>query len=140
MVIDLKNGITQTKERQRSSWNIHRQPTCSSRQSSSPNKRSRLCEKVDRRVRVDRQAPWCSEGLATLWQARLRSCLREKVAPPRLCQDGFDDFAGDVGEAVVAALESECQPFVIESELVQDRCLEVVDMHGVFSDAESEFV
>ena len=50
------------------------------------------------------------------------------------------DMPVHIGEAVVAALEAVGQVFVIEAELVEDRCLEVVDMNALVGDAEAQFV
>ena len=55
-------------------------------------------------------------------------------------QDAVDDVAVDVGEAVIAALVVEREPFVVEAETVEDGGLEVVDVDRVFSDVESEVV
>ena len=53
-----------------------------------------------------------------------------------LGQETFDDVAVDVGQAVVAALKLERQFLVIDSETVQHRRVQVVNMHRVFNDIE----
>src|ERR1051326_170338 len=49
-------------------------------------------------------------------------------------QDALDDFAGNIGEAIVATLESESQAGVVEAELLQDGGLEIVHEDGVVGD------
>ena len=39
-------------------------------------------------------------------------------------------FAGDVGQAEVAAAEAEGQAFVVDAQAVQDRGVQVVDVDG----------
>ena len=55
-----------------------------------------------------------------------------------------DDFGHhltmDIGESVIAALEAEGEPQVIESEEVEDGGVEVVDMESAVGGAEAEFV
>ena len=46
----------------------------------------------------------------------------------------------DVGQTVVAALEAERQAFVVEAQCVQQRRVQVVDVHGVFDDVVAELV
>ncbi len=55
-------------------------------------------------------------------------------------QERADEFAVDVGEAVVASLELEGQAFVIEAEQVEQGGVDVVDMGGLIDGIESEFV
>ena len=57
-----------------------------------------------------------------------------------LREDGLDAFAGDVGEAEIAAFESVDEAFVVEAEEVEDSGLDVVDVDGVFGDLHAEFV
>src|SRR4030095_10405879 len=52
----------------------------------------------------------------------------------------FHDFAGDVGEAKVAALEAVGEAQVIEAEEVEDRGVEIVDMHRVARDVPADLV
>ena len=49
-------------------------------------------------------------------------------------------MAVHVGQAEVAALESEGEPFVVDAEQVQDRGLEVVDVDRVAGDVHAEVV
>ena len=44
------------------------------------------------------------------------------------------DFSVDIGDAVVAALEAEGQPFVVDPEAMQDRRIEVVNVDRVADD------
>ena len=46
-------------------------------------------------------------------------------------QDRLDHVAVHVGQAVVAALELERQPGVVDAQAVQDRGVQVVDVDGV---------
>ena len=48
-----------------------------------------------------------------------------------LGEDGFDDLAVDVGEAVASALEFVGELFVVEAHLVEDGGMEIVDVDGV---------
>ena len=50
------------------------------------------------------------------------------------------DVAVDVGEAVVAALVTESQLFVIDAKEVEAGGMEVVDVDQVLGDTEAEFV
>src|SRR3954463_1925867 len=56
------------------------------------------------------------------------SCARRNF---RSREQRFDDFALDISKAIIAALKTERQPLVIESEQVQNRRLQVMDMHLV---------
>ena len=49
-------------------------------------------------------------------------------------------MAVDVGEPVVAALETVGEPLVIEAEQVHDRRLQIVHVHLILRDAEPELV
>ena len=51
-----------------------------------------------------------------------------------LGQQLFDDLAVHVGQAVVAALELERQPGVVDAQAVQDRGVQVVDVDAVVRD------
>ena len=55
-------------------------------------------------------------------------------------QDFVNDFAVDVGESVVAALESIGKLFVIESKLVEQRGVKVMNMDLLFDDVETELI
>jgi hypothetical protein len=52
----------------------------------------------------------------------------------------FHDFAMDVGEAVVAALEAVGEPGVVEAEQVQRGGVEVVNVNWVFDDVIAEVI
>src|SRR5262249_38576967 len=49
-------------------------------------------------------------------------------------------FAVHVGQAIVAALEAEGEPGVVDAEEVEDRCLEIEGAHGIFDDVVAEVV
>ena len=55
-------------------------------------------------------------------------------------QDFRHDFAVDIREAVVAALEAVREFGVIEAELVQDRGLQVVNVDGLLRDVVADLV
>src|SRR6187402_1376919 len=56
----------------------------------------------------------------------------ERKATMLLRQYLFDHMPRDIGEAKVAALEAVRQAFVVESQEVQNRSLQVVDVDGIF--------
>lgn len=49
-------------------------------------------------------------------------------------------MAVDVGESIVAALEFEGELFVVDTEKVEDRSLEVVDVDFVFHGIEADVI
>src|ERR1041384_6846954 len=55
-------------------------------------------------------------------------------------QDAFDHLTVNVCEPVLTALKAIGQPFVIETEAAQNRCLEIVDVDGVFRDVKGKVV
>ncbi len=55
-------------------------------------------------------------------------------------QNWADDRAGDVGQAVVAALVLERQPRVVDAQAMQDRGVQVVDVDRVAGDVVAEVV
>src|SRR5258707_14414214 len=55
-------------------------------------------------------------------------------------EDWFHDFAADIGEAEVAALELEREPRVIDAEQVQDRRVEIVNVHRIAHDVVAKIV
>lgn len=57
-----------------------------------------------------------------------------------LRKDSLDDFAVDIGEAVVTALEAVGEFFVIEAQEMHPGGLEVVDVDGVLRDREAEVI
>ena len=60
-----------------------------------------------------------------------------QAVPPNAglsCEHGFHDFAMYVGQAIVAALEFECQPRVIDTQAVQQRGVQIVDVDWVLGD------
>ena len=46
----------------------------------------------------------------------------------------------DAGEAEIETAQAECQPLVIDPELMQDGGLQVVDVNGTLDDVEAEFI
>ena len=63
--------------------------------------------------------------------------VREKVP---LRKNTFDHFAVNIGQPVIPALESIGQSRVVESKLMQDSGLQVMNMYFVFDNAEAEFI
>src|SRR3954466_9033567 len=57
-----------------------------------------------------------------------------------LSQQRFHDLAFDIGQPIIAALESEREPFVIEAEQMQNRRLQIVNENFVLRDAEAELI
>src|SRR6266850_1803939 len=57
-----------------------------------------------------------------------------------LRQERFDDFAFDVGQPKIAALESIGEFRVIEAEQVQQSRVEIMHVHLVLNDMKTEFV
>src|SRR5439155_2970923 len=57
-----------------------------------------------------------------------------------LRQDTPNHFTVDVGETEVAALEPVGEPFVVDAEAVQNRCVEIVNVYRVFEDVVTELV
>jgi hypothetical protein len=57
-----------------------------------------------------------------------------------LSNHSFDNVPVNVGQAVVPALEAISQTLVVDAELVQDRGLQVVDVHGVFGRAVTKVI
>lgn len=57
-----------------------------------------------------------------------------------LGDDGSDGIAEDVGEAELASLVSEGEFFVIDSELVEDGGIEIVDGDGIRGNAVAKVV
>ena len=52
-------------------------------------------------------------------------------------QDIFDDVAVNIGQSEVAALKAVGQARVIEAEQVQQRRIEVMDVHGIYHGIET---
>ena len=55
-------------------------------------------------------------------------------------QNGLHHMAVDVGESIVAALEFEGELFMVDTEKVKDRSLEVVDVDFVFHGIEADVI
>jgi hypothetical protein len=51
-----------------------------------------------------------------------------------LSERGFHNFAFDVSEPEVAALEAICQPLVIDAEAMQDGRLQIMDVYRILDD------
>src|SRR5687767_5058966 len=56
------------------------------------------------------------------------------------CEQLRDDFARDIGETKIAALEAVGQARVVEAEEMQDGCVEVVDVDRIFYDVPADVV
>ena len=52
----------------------------------------------------------------------------------------FDDFAMDVCQAEISTLKKVGQFFMIESQQMHHRCLEVMDVYWIFGNREAEFI
>src|SRR5688572_1380566 len=52
----------------------------------------------------------------------------------------FDHMAMNIRQAEVASRMAECKPFMIKAEQGQNRCVEVVNVNGLFSGLESKFI
>ena len=50
------------------------------------------------------------------------------------------DFAGDVGEAIFAALKFERQLFVVDAEQMQHRRVKIIDVHRILNDVKTDVV
>src|SRR5262245_58175508 len=59
---------------------------------------------------------------------------------PRLGQYLFHNLSLHIGQPEIATLVAECEFFVIETEQVEERGLEIVDLDFVPGNAEAEFV
>jgi hypothetical protein len=57
-----------------------------------------------------------------------------------LCQDVVDYFTVDVGQTIVAAGVAEGELLVVESQEVQDRGVEVVNVDSILANGDPEFV
>ncbi len=55
-------------------------------------------------------------------------------------QQLLDDVSRNVGNPKVAALEAVGQPFVVQAEQSQDRCVEIVHVNGRLGNAPSDIV
>jgi hypothetical protein len=70
-----------------------------------------------------------------------RQASRQNVlARIRLSENFRDQFAMHVGQPEITALETICQLRVVETELMQDRRVQVVDMDPILRDVETEIV
>ena len=82
-------------------------------------------------------------ALATGVVESILHAKNRRLAPCRSLDSGqqwLHDFAMHVGQAVVAALEFEGQPRVVEAQAVQQRRVQVVDVDWVLSDVVREIV
>jgi hypothetical protein len=55
-------------------------------------------------------------------------------------QNAIDDFTVDIGETIVAALETVGESGVVHSEQMQEGGVEIVNVDGIFCGLESEFI
>ena len=62
------------------------------------------------------------------------------VLSSELRQNSLDDFPVYIGEAIVSPLKSKGQLGVVQSQLMQDGCLEIVNVNFIFGNSEAEFV
>src|SRR5262249_21509553 len=79
--------------------------------------------------------------LRSLW-GKLKTCpcsrtgLETCPTTESSCQNLLHDPAMHISQAEVASLEAGRQPGVVQAQQVQDRGLNVVDMHGILHDVE----
>src|SRR5688572_11245097 len=67
----------------------------------------------------------------------MRVRFRTTSSPHPTCESGdyrTDQFPVNVGQAKVTALKFEGQEFMVHSETVQNRGLQIVNVHGIFHD------
>lgn len=57
-----------------------------------------------------------------------------------LCQDVLNHVPMHIGQAEIATLIAVGESLVVESQLMQDRGLQIVDMHGLLGHMKAEFV
>ena len=69
-----------------------------------------------------------------------KSVYRTRCADPRSRKEFVDEFPVDIGQSVVATLGSVREAFVVESEAMEQRGLDVVHMHRFVDDVVSQFV
>ena len=72
--------------------------------------------------------------------SRTSSSTRAREHGPHSGEDLAGDAAADVGEPKVAAAVAVGQPFVIQAHEVQDRGVQVVNMHAIFDRLHAQFV
>ena len=84
---------------------------------------------------------YTSEGCSTSGSlSRMRFPDRERQGLSGSGEDAVDDSTCNAGEAEVEALEFDGEAFVVDTELVEDGGLEVVDFDDVFDGVVAEFV
>ena len=57
----------------------------------------------------------------------------DSLASLRSSQNSVNHASFNIGQAIVAACMAEGQPFVIQTEKMQDRGVKIVDMHAIGS-------
>ena len=62
------------------------------------------------------------------------------IYPPPLGEDFLYHLTVDIGKAEIPASMVECQSFMIQTQLLQDRCLHVVDMHGILGGVKAKVI
>jgi hypothetical protein len=70
---------------------------------------------------------------------RLEACRHHEAERPS-SEDGLDNVSVNVGQAKISTLETEGQLCVVEAEQMQDRGVEIVDVHGVLNRIEPKFI
>lgn len=74
---------------------------------------------------------WLFPPVASALNARIRTGPSSVEAGSASSQDIFNNSPMHIGHAKIASLKFVCEPFVIDSQLMQERCLEIVDVHRV---------
>src|SRR5258708_6074656 len=69
------------------------------------------------------------------FEGGLETGLRSSLTEP-----GTDDFAGHIGEPIIAALETIGERLVIQAKEMEQCRVKVVDVHRIFGDGHSEVV
>ena len=62
------------------------------------------------------------------------------IYPPPLGEDFLYHLTVDIGKAEIPAGMVECQAFMIQTQLLEDRCLHVVDMHGILGGMKAKVI
>src|SRR5437899_7908 len=85
--------------------------------------------------------PFTSLETAKSETARTRTMeLNVSLPDGSLCEESMHDPPVHVGEPVVAALELERQPRVVDAQAMQHRCVQVMNMHRVANNVVAEIV
>src|SRR5215207_485617 len=73
------------------------------------------------------------------WSAQINECCPSANSPSSH-QNSFHHLAVDIRQTILSALKLVRESLVVDAELVQNRGLKIVDVHGIFGHVESKFV